>query len=183
MCGRQCRQWPAVNLLTLSHRVTQPKKGGQDSHSRPAFLFAKNAKPSLASKLRRRKEVGKALKCALSQTRLPATTDDFLYPLHSIRHPLLGFHPTPYGDDDGDASHNHCYVYQKGNGSEYSHYFHRKLNLLNVSLHSSFSSEWNRLMNPPQRFFLPFMPQKAPKFRVGRASATIFGISAISPLF
>jgi hypothetical protein len=39
------------------------------------------------------------------------------------------------------------------------------------SFHSSFSSEWNRLKNPPQRLFLPHVRQKAQKFRVGRVSA------------
>jgi hypothetical protein len=118
------------------------------------------------------------LKIRASHARLLITPDEFLYPLRGVRRPCYricylseSFHPVPYGNDDRGASHNHCRVYQKAKEYEC---FHIKLNLLNFSLHSSFSSECNRLKNPPERLFLPFVRQKATKFRVGRSSAKFF---------
>src|SRR5262249_29485718 len=106
----------------------------------------------------------------LSHARLPVAPDEFLYPLHGVRHPCYrichlskSFHPVPYRNDDRGDSQNLCRVYQK---TEEYECFYNKLNLLNFSLRSSFSNVWNRLMTPPQRLFLPFVRQKAPKFRV-----------------
>src|SRR5262249_5294694 len=100
---------------------------------------------------------GKAQICGPSHARIPVTLDDFLYPLCGIRHPCCricqlyeSFHPLPYGNDDHTASRNHCRVYQKAKEYEC---FHDKLNILNVSLHSSVSSGWNRPKNPQNGCF------------------------------
>jgi len=66
--------------------------------------------------------------------------------------------------------------------------FHNRLNLLNFSVNSSFSSVRNRLRNPPQRLFLPFMhalespvstPQKYSRLsRLGRIWRASRGMTA-----
>src|SRR5215471_1955155 len=95
---------------------------------------------------------GKAQRYALSHARLPVTLDDFLYPLCGIRHPCCricqlyeSFHPVPYLPAAIIAAFT-----RKPRNTNVSI---SKLNLLNVSLHSNVSSEWNLPKNPQNGWF------------------------------